>query len=146
MDPFIPTVSIVTVVYNRVNQLEETILSVLNQQFDKFEYIIIDGGSTDGTIDLIRKYEDRIAYWISEKDKGIYDAMNKGIDAAKGKWINFMNCGDRFMPDALSSVFSEDHNGADIVFGDTIIRYPTFETVYRQIPLRKMWRISSVRD
>jgi len=91
-----PLISIITVVFNGEKYLEETIQSVINQTYDNVEYIIIDGGSTDGTLDIIKKYEDQIDYWVSEKDNGIYDAMNKGIDLAAGKWINFMNAGDRF--------------------------------------------------
>ena len=89
-----PTISIITVSYNSKNVIEETILSVINQTYEKIEYIIIDGGSTDGTIDIIKKYENQITHWISEPDFGIYDAMNKGIGLANGNWVNFMNCGD----------------------------------------------------
>ena len=91
-----PLITIVTVVYNGQEHLEETILSVVNQTYSNIEFIIIDGGSTDNTIDIIHKYEHAIDYWISEKDEGIYDAMNKASELAKGKWINYMNCGDSF--------------------------------------------------
>jgi len=100
----LPLITIITVVYNGEEYLEETIKSVINQDYPNIEYIIIDGGSTDGTIDIIKKYEDYIDYWVSEKDSGIYDAMNKGISLALGKWINFMNAGDKMLylnPDDL---------------------------------------------
>lgn len=74
-----PLISVVTICYNAKNDLEKTILSVLSQTYQDIEYIIIDGGSTDGTVDIIHKYSERLFYWISEPDKGIYDAMNKGI-------------------------------------------------------------------
>lgn len=77
-----PKVSIITVVYNGEKELENTILSVIRQTYDNLEYIIVDGGSTDNTINIIKKYANKISYWISEPDKGIYDAMNKGIDVA----------------------------------------------------------------
>lgn len=89
-------ISIITVVFNGEKYLEETIKSVTNQNYDNVEYIIIDGGSTDGTLDIIKKYEDKIDYWVSEKDNGIYDAMNKGIDLANGEYLLFLNAGDTF--------------------------------------------------
>lgn len=87
-------ISIVTVSYNAADTIEQTISSVVNQTYENIEYIIIDGGSTDGTVDIIRKYEDEIAYWVSEPDKGIYDAMNKGIDVATGDYIYFLGADD----------------------------------------------------
>ena len=89
-----PLISIITVVYNCVNTLEETILSVINQNFDKIEFIIIDGGSTDGTIEIIKKYQNQITFWLSESDNGIYDAMNKGISKSKGDFIYFLGGDD----------------------------------------------------
>ncbi|WP_432748534.1 glycosyltransferase family 2 protein [Pectinatus frisingensis] len=89
-------ISIITVSYNAVKTIEQTIQSVLKQTYDNIEYIIIDGGSTDGTVDVIKKYEDKIAHWVSEPDDGIYDAMNKGIDAASGDYVYFLNDGDHF--------------------------------------------------
>lgn len=99
-----PLISVITVVYNGEKHLEQSILSVLDQYHGNVEYIIIDGGSTDGTLDVIRKYEDRIDYWISEPDRGIYDAMNKGIMAATGDLIGFLNSDDWYLPGALEEV------------------------------------------
>ena len=79
-----PLISVITVSYNAVLTIEQTILSVINQTYLNIEYIIIDGGSTDGTVNVIKKYADKIAYWVSEPDKGIYDAMNKGIAYSHG--------------------------------------------------------------
>lgn len=87
-------ISIITVSYNSVETIEQTILSVLNQSYSNIEYIIIDGGSTDGTVDIIKRYSEKISYWISELDEGIYDAMNKGIDKSSGDYIYFLGADD----------------------------------------------------
>lgn len=117
-------VSVITVCFNAIDTIEETILSVLGQKYENKEYIIIDGGSTDGTLDIIRKYSDSLYYWVSEKDKGIYDAMNKGIAIATGDWINFMNAGDYFCScNTLSDVFSvNDYEGLDVIYGNSILK------------------------
>jgi glycosyltransferase involved in cell wall biosynthesis len=94
--PDMPLITVVTVVRNGEKTLEQTMLSVINQTYPNVEYIVVDGASTDGTLDIIKKYEDRIDYWLSDPDEGIYYAMNKGIDLATGEWINFMNSGDSF--------------------------------------------------
>jgi len=92
-----PLISIITVVFNDENNVENTMLSVINQNYKNIEYIVIDGKSKDSTVANIKKHKHDIAYWISEEDKGIYDAMNKGIDAANGDLITFMNSGDRYL-------------------------------------------------
>jgi len=91
-----PLISIITISYNCADAVEKTIRSVLSQRFTDYEYIVIDGGSTDGTADIIRRHSDNLAYWVSEKDRGISHAFNKGIAAAKGKYINLLNAGDSF--------------------------------------------------
>lgn len=103
-----PMVSIITIVYNGCEYIERTIRSIINQTYYDFEFIIIDGGSTDGTLDIIRSFDSKIDYWISEKDAGIYDAVNKGAKLAKGKWLNFMNSSDVFFDDkVIDSIFKD---------------------------------------
>ena len=125
-----PLITVVTVVFNGKDCLEETIQSVIGQTYDHIEYIIIDGGSTDGTQDIIKKNENNIHCWISEQDNGIYDAMNKGIKIAKGEWINFMNAGDTFnSSDVLAKVFYHKKYDEDILYGDVHVRYPEFSRI-----------------
>ena len=117
-------ITVITVCFNAEKTIENTILSVINQTYPNIEYIIIDGGSTDKTIDIIKKYEDKITKWISEKDKGIYDAMNKGIIMAKGDWINFMNCGDSFFSvDVIKQIVDElsFNEQTDVIYGNCVI-------------------------
>ena len=114
-------ISVVTVCYNVADCIEQTMLSVLNQSYPDIEYIVIDGGSTDGTVDIIKKYADRLAYWVSEPDKGIYDAMNKGIAAASGSYINFMNAGDTFASEnTVARVVESINEGSDVIYGGSI--------------------------
>lgn len=109
--------SIVTVNYNDAAGLERTIKSVLCQTFRDFEFIIIDGGSTDGSVDVIKRYEGRIDYWVSERDGGIYPGMNKGLRQARGEYVNFMNGGDCYhSADVLEKIFAIE-TGADIITG-----------------------------
>lgn len=116
-------VTIVTVTYNAEDLLEETILSVINQTYKNIEYIIIDGASTDKTIDIIKKYEDKINYWVSEPDEGIYYAMNKAIEQANGTWINFMNAGDTFFDlGTIEYVINNKNNEADLIYGNFQIK------------------------
>lgn len=116
---FNPRLSVITIVYNNVQHIERTLLSVLNQTYTNIEYIIIDGSSTDGTLDIIRLYKDRIDKLISEPDKGIYDAMNKGLANATGDYVLFMNSGDEiYSPQTVIQVFAAGDN-ADIYYGET---------------------------
>ena len=94
-----PLMTVITVVFNGKEYLEETILSVINQTYDNIEYIVIDGGSTDGTLDIIKKYEHAIDYWVSESDKGIYDAWNKAVQVSMGMWICFLGADDCWADD-----------------------------------------------
>jgi cellulose synthase/poly-beta-1,6-N-acetylglucosamine synthase-like glycosyltransferase len=88
----LPLVTIITVVFNGEKYLEQTIQSVINQAYDNVEYIVIDGGSTDGTVDIIRKYENQIDYWVSEPDGGLYHAINKGITLCMGRLVGIITC------------------------------------------------------
>ena len=99
-------ISVITVVYNAKDTIERTIKSVIAQLYDNYEYIIIDGGSTDGTLDIIEKYRDKISYFISESDEGIYDAMNKGVLKATGDYVAFINADDWYEPNAFKLVAS----------------------------------------
>ncbi|MBP3353432.1 MAG: glycosyltransferase [Bacteroidales bacterium] len=112
--------SIVTINYNNAKGLERTLSSVWNEQtYPNFEHIVIDGGSTDGSVDIIKRYSDKLAYWVSEPDKGIYNAMNKGIDKAQGEYLLFLNSGDWLEKESLKNLFSYNFN-EDIVSGNLI--------------------------
>lgn len=118
-----PKISVLTVVFNSKNELEKTIKSIIDQNYPKLEYIIIDGGSTDSTLAIIKKYESRITTWVSEKDHGIYDAMNKGINLATGDWINFMNAGDTFHTNhVINDIFGNNSDHSDIIYGNTLLK------------------------
>ena len=110
-------ISVITINYNNINGLRQTIDSVINQTCKDFEYLIIDGGSEDGSIDILKEYAQSITYWVSERDSGIYNAMNKGIERAQGEYCIFMNSGDYFYNNnVLDSVLSM-LNGADFYTG-----------------------------
>lgn len=117
----IPKISIITVSYNADQYIERTINSIVNQSYTDIEYLIIDGGSTDNTLLIIDKYKNHVDILVSEPDKGLYDAMNKGINIASGEYINFMNAGDTFYDNnTLENVF-KNSSGEDFLYGDTII-------------------------
>ncbi|MBQ7652056.1 MAG: glycosyltransferase [Victivallales bacterium] len=114
--------SVITVSFNAAKVISETLDSILGQEFDDMEVIVVDGASTDGTVDIIRQYEAKFQgrlRWLSESDQGIYDAMNKGIALAKGDFVNFLNCGDSYMPNALARVAEQIHlhEDAQVVYG-----------------------------
>lgn len=120
-----PVFSIITVTYNASRWLERTILSVLNQSYPSIEYLIIDGGSTDGTVDIIRQYASGIAYWVSEPDRGLYDAMNKGLQRATGDYVWFINAGDTlYTADTVQRIVTSMKKKVslpDVVYGETAI-------------------------
>ena len=127
--------SVVTVCYNAQDTLEKTIISVLNQNYENIEFIIIDGGSSDNTLAIITKYKDKIDYFISEEDKGIYHAMDKGIKASTGDVLYFLNSGDEFFDDSVVKKIMDAYKktGTDIIFGD--LYYIANEKNYLEIEI-----------
>lgn len=118
----LPKVSIITPSYNQDKFIEETILSIINQNYPNLEYIIIDGGSTDNSVEIIKKYEKYLAYWISEKDSGQSEAINKGFERATGDIVCWLNSDDILMPNALKKIkeYFEKHKDVDFVSGDLV--------------------------
>jgi len=133
-----PLISIITIVYNGQEYIEETIHSIINQTYDNIEYIIIDGGSTDGTLDIIKKYDAVIDYWVSEKDKGISDAFNKGIALSRGEIIGILNADDTYNLDTINTIvekflqLSSKPKEKIIIFGD--LYFPEITTIQRGDP------------
>jgi glycosyltransferase involved in cell wall biosynthesis len=114
-----PLLSIITVVYKDASNLAKTIESIRSQSFREYEVVIIDGGSGDGTLDVIKANADFIGFWVSEPDRGIYDAMNKGIKASRGRFVEFLNAGDTYAsPHALNTVFSQNDGDYDVLYGE----------------------------
>lgn len=131
--------SIITINYNNVLGLQKTIESVVSQTSQDFEYIIIDGGSTDGSIDVIKKYADRIKYWISEPDNGVYNAMNKGIRAANGEFCQFLNSGDFLVSPTVTSNMLLNIPECDIYYGNMLKKMDENRVLYnRKIPTISM--------
>lgn len=133
-------ISIITICYNSIRFIERTIQSVLSQDCPGMEYIIIDGGSTDGTKEVIERYADRLKYWCSEPDGGIYDAMNKGAAHASGEWVCFMNSGDEFAtPQAVSAMgLGGVADSVQVVYGDVEMLYSDRSVLRRACPLSTM--------
>ena len=124
MNQFEPTFSIITIVFNGVSLLEGTVESVLNQTYRNIEYIIVDGGSKDGTVELAQKYAAQFPQikLISERDKGIYDGMNKGLKLATGDFVLFLNCGDHlFEPSTMEKIAAQTTPQTDVLYGETML-------------------------
>lgn len=140
---FHPKLSVITIVYNNIKDIERTIISVIKQSYNNIEYIIVDGASTDGTVDVIKKYDQEISKWISEPDSGIYNAMNKGLALATGDYVLFMNSGDEiYNSNTVKKVFSTFSN-ADIYYGETEMYNENWESLGRrrhQVPDKFTWR------
>jgi glycosyltransferase involved in cell wall biosynthesis len=116
---FQPKLTVITIVYNNVHDIERTVLSVLNQSYANIEYLLIDGASNDGTLEILMQYEGRIGKLVSDRDKGIYDAMNKGLSMATGDYVLFMNSGDEiYASDSVEKIFATEPD-ADIYYGET---------------------------
>jgi glycosyltransferase involved in cell wall biosynthesis len=138
-------VSVITVVYNRKEDLVKTMASVEEQDYPNLEYVVVDGGSTDGSLELIKEKAEAglIHRWISEPDKGIYDAMNKAVRLASGDWVNFLNTGDVYVEkDTLSQIFAQrDLSHADLVYGDAYLEYDDHRILRPAVPVKNMWRV-----
>lgn len=129
-------VTVVTAVLNDAGHIEQTILSVISQTDIEIEYIIVDGGSKDGTLELIGKYKDKISLLISEPDRGVYDAMNKGIEHSSGDFVYFLNSGDVLLnPSILSKIKFEDVNVQNtIIYGNVVVAYGNIEALEKPRP------------
>ena len=132
-----PVISVVTICYNSVRTIEETLQSVISQKYPYLDYVIIDGGSTDGTLDVVERYQEYLGYFHSEPDEGISDAFNRGILHAKGDLIVIINSDDILLPNALEEVARYYEPGIDIYRGNVIIRNKDTGFTGRDIPSMK---------
>ncbi|MDH4316872.1 MAG: glycosyltransferase [Desulfobulbaceae bacterium] len=137
-----PRVVVVTVSLNAARGLEETINSVISQTYPNMEFIVVDGGSTDNSQDVIDKYSDKITSWVSEPDEGVYDAMNKGVALGSGEWVIFMNAGDCFDgPNVVADVFSLALGGCGLVYGNHKVLYEDgFERLHCAGDVCNLWK------
>jgi len=136
-----PKISVITVVKNRPDDLEKTIQSVTAQDYPEVEYIVVDGGSGEDTLRVIRKYESQITHWVSETDRSPYDGMNKGVALASGQWINFMNAGDAFYRrDTISNLFARKTDDIDVLYGDYLADYEYFKAFRKSRPVTELWK------
>ena len=134
-------VTVVTIVFNDAEGLANTLASVVEQTYKNKEYIVIDGGSENPTLNVTKKNESHIDCWISEPDEGIYDAMNKGVDHAKGEWVIFMNAGDTFYDKSvISTVFSRDYGEADFIYGHTHFLSGDFKGIVKAWDFDILWK------
>lgn len=128
--------SIITINYNNRDGLRKTIESVVDQTYKDFEYIIIDGGSTDGSVDVIKEYADKIDYWVSEPDRGCYHAMNKGVKVASGEYVIFMNSGDKFYTNDVVDTFVKENPIEDVLCGDMFLSLGCVNNVPTELTFR----------
>jgi glycosyltransferase involved in cell wall biosynthesis len=139
-----PELSVITIVYNNVKDIERTMASVINQTYGNIEYIVVDGASNDGTKEVIQKYASGISTFISEPDQGIYDAMNKGLALATGDYVLFMNSGDEiYSANTVAKVFSSNATAADIYYGETEMYNERWESLGQrrhQAPENFSWK------
>lgn len=139
-------ISIITITYNSEKTLEETILSVKAQKYQEIEYLIIDGGSTDRTLEIVKKYPDVVTKWISEPDKGISDAFNKGINLASGELIGIINSDDLLTDNSLAIIAENINDDTDVVYGNAIM-FGNDEAPYRLRPfgdLKEFYKLMAV--
>ena len=139
-----PKISIVTVTWNAAQALRETLQNIARSDYPNLEVVVIDGASTDRTAEVVKEYADRVDYFVSEPDGGIYDAMNKGLRAASGEYVWYINAGDRIHgPESITRIFNGRPADADIYYGETLIRSERGEELglrKKKLPERMTWR------